>query len=321
MRRRLIRFFTYAGILLLGAGWYGVEYLLPYWPIKPFRMNPAHATWRLPLGSDPAAYGLQAERLTIYTHDTVSLQALYIPPVAGTASPSDSLLCVVMVPGISSCKEFFLPAAQHFAQHGISTLLLDQRAHGESGGDYCTFGFHEKHDLAAALDTLLQHHSRLKVGIMGHSLGGAVALQTLAHDSRLQFGIVESTFHSLEAVVEQYGENYFGIRSNWLARHTLDKSAAIAHFDPYSIKPCESATCIDKPIFMAHGDADERIPMTFGRTNYEHLATPYKQWYTVPGAGHNNMWAAGGQPYQQALLRFLEAQRPKSSETGKMSMR
>ena len=98
-------------------------------------------------------------------------------------------------------------------------------------------------------------------------------------------------------------------RSNWLARHTLDKSAAIAHFDPYAVRPFESAERIQQPVFMAHGDADERIPLAFGRINFEHLASAQKEWHTVRGAGHNGIWARGGVEYRAAMLQFLERQR------------
>lgn len=308
MLRRLLRITLWLSAALLLAGWAAVENVLPYWPIKPYRQNPENATWRIPLGSKPENYGLRAERLSILTRDSIWLKALYIPAADSATTASGTDLCIVMIPGISSCKEFFLPTAQYFAQQGISTLLLDQRAHGESGGEYCTFGFREKHDVSSAVDTLLARHPGLRIGVFGHSLGGAVALQALAEDQRLQFGIVESTFHSLEAVVEQYGKNYFGIRSNWLARHTLDKSAAIAHFDPYAVRPFESAARIQQPMFMAHGDADERIPLAFGRINFEHLASAQKEWHTIRGADHNGIWARGGAEYRAAMLRFLEKQ-------------
>ncbi len=315
--RRLLRFCAWCAAFFLLVGWLAIENLLPYWPIKPYRQNPERASWRLPKGANPETYGLQVEHLTVQTRDSLLLQALLVVPTLSTAPSADaahspiagSETCLIMLPGISSCKEFFLPAAQQFSREGYYVLLLDQRAHGQSGGDYCTFGFQEKHDVSCVVDTLLARHPNMRIGIYGNSLGGAVALQVLAEDKRLQFGIIESTFNTMENVVAQYGENYFGIRSEWLTRHTLDKAAAIAHFDPYAVKPCQSACSITQPIFMAHGDADERIPFAFGRDNFEHLASQDKEWHTVQGAGHNDIWARGGAEYQAAMLAFLGRQK------------
>ncbi len=300
--RRLGRLLA-VGLLLAGLLiWYGIENLLPYWPIKPLRQHPTAAMWRIPRGAQAADYGLTATPLTIHTADSLSLKALYIP----AASTDKSTTTLIMVHGISSCKEFFLPAAEAFHRLHLNVVLIDMRAHGESEGTYCTFGVHEKSDISILVDTLLARNPGQKIGILGNSLGGAIALQCLANDPRLQFGIIESTFNTLEAVVEQYGVNYFGIRSPWLAHHTLDKSAVLAHFDPYTIRPCDAAKSVRQPIFMAHGDADERIPFDLGRKNWENLAATDKQWYTVHGAGHHNLWAVGGANYAKALDAFIQ---------------
>ena len=304
---------------LLLLGWWAVEQALPYWPIKPFRQNPEQATWRIPRGALPENYGLQAETFDLHTTDSIVLKGFYIAapqpatPVAYSTlqsakrqkSPAKTL---ILLHGISSCKEFFLPVAEKLAGEGFNVVLLDLRAHGESGGEYCTFGYYEKQDVSAVVDMLLARDSSQKIGVMGHSLGGAIALQALAHDKRLQFGVIESTFNSLESVVEQYGENYFGIRSPWLARHTLDKSATIARFDPYAVVPSESARQITQPVFVSHGDSDERIPWQLGRQNYERIASVDKQWYLIPHAGHNGLWKAGGAAYEAALMGFLKRQ-------------
>lgn len=317
--RRLFRVSLWIMPFLLLLTWWAVEQVLPYWPIKPYRQNPEQASWRIPRGADPANYGLQAEAFEVRTPDSILLQGFYIPaphaavPVAystlqSTGMRKSGTKTLIILHGISSCKEFFIPVAEKLVGEGINVVLLDLRAHGQSGGEYCTFGYYEKHDLREVVDMLLARDSTQKIGIMGHSLGGAIALQALAFDQRLQFGIIESTFNSLESVVEQYGENYFGIRSPWLARHTLDKSGIIAHFDPYSVAPAESARHITQPVFVSHGDSDERIPWQLGQQNYMQLASPDKQWYLIPKAGHNGIWKAGGAAYEAALMGFLRRQ-------------
>lgn len=314
--RRIIRIAAWTTPFLLLLTWWAIENVLPYWPIKPYRQNPAHASWRIPKGPHPESYGLTADPFELLTSDSVRLEGLYISaqkpaiPVSihGLKAPAQGSKTLIILHGISSCKEFFLPAAEKLSRQGINVVLFDLRAHGQSGGEYCTFGYYEKHDVSAIVDMLLARDSTQEIGVMGHSLGGAIALQALAEDKRLRFGVIESTFSSLEAVVEQYGINYFGIRSPWLAHHTLDKAAVIAHFNPYQVVPSQSATQITQPVFMSHGDADERIPWQFGKDNFDHLASADKQWYLIPNGHHNGLWQAGGPSYEAALMAFLKRQ-------------
>lgn len=298
--RRLLLIAACLLLLFSLGGWMALEHVLPYSPIKPFRIGAEQSRWRLPQGIHPADYGLKAEALAVRTADSLTLQSLYIP-----ADAPEARTTIILLHGISGCKEHFLPLARKFADRGINTVLLDLRAHGESGGEFCTFGYYEKHDVSALLDTLLARHPGQRIGILGNSLGGAIALQALAADKRLQFGVIESTFHDLEAVVAEYGEDMLGIKSPWLARHVLERSALIAHFDPFSVKPGEAARQITQPVFVAHGAADDKIPPDFGKTNFDHLASAKKEWYSVPGAGHRNIGNKGGDAYFEAMVTFI----------------
>lgn len=99
----------------------------------------------------------------------------------------------MLLHGISACKEVELQRAKLLADAGYASLLLDLRAHGQSEGEYCTFGYHEKNDLRAVADTLGSDSRRRPMAIWGASLGGAVALQAMAVEPRYSFGLVERT--------------------------------------------------------------------------------------------------------------------------------
>ena len=136
-------------------------------------------------------------------------------------------------------------------------------------------------------------------------LFGAVALQALAIEKRLTFGIIESTFNTLENVLEEYANDMLKFRSRWLVRRILSRAADLAQFRPFDIKPVESCRNIEQPILMVHGDADEKIPIAFNLDNFNALKTTDKEFFIVKNAGHDNVSEVGGAIYQQKLLEFL----------------
>lgn len=291
--------------LLFLGGIFVVENVLPYAGIKPMRRQPEDLLWLLPKGVKPENYGLKGQEITIQTPDSLRLSALVI------ASNKDTTLAtVVLLHGISACKEVELERAKVLADAGYASLLLDMRAHGKSDGEFCTFGYYEKNDLRAVADTLEKLFPKRPMAIWGASLGGAVALQAMAIEPRYRFGIVESTFDEFNKVAMEYGADWmFGLRSHWLTNRVLQKSGQIAHFDPNAVKPVQSAAQIDRPILFIHGDKDARIPMWFGERNYEACPAVGKRWYKVPGAGHNNLWKIAGEPLRLEVFRFLREQR------------
>ena len=69
--------------------------------------------------------------------------------------------------------------AELFLSHGFTVLIPDSRAHGESGGDFSTYGLKESDDVHRWFDWLvIQQHSKCIFG-MGESMGAAILLQAL----------------------------------------------------------------------------------------------------------------------------------------------
>lgn len=267
------------------------EYGLPYIPISPFRKL---------VKDKPSDFGLRFKPLIVRGVRAVILRGYFIEALTVKARAT-----IIVLHGIGSAKEVYFGFARWLAEQGFNVVVYDQRAHGRSGGKYCTFGFYEKRDVSKVIDKVLRKYSKLPIGIHGTSLGGAVAIQALAIEKRLAFGIIESTFNTLENVIEEYSKDMLRFRSRWLVRRILSRSAQIAQFRPFDIKPVESCRKIQQPILMVHGDADEKIPITFNLDNFNALKTTDKEFFIVKNARHDNVREVGGAIYQQKLLDFL----------------
>ena len=61
---------------------------------------------------------------------------------------------IVYLHGSADNRGSGLGFAHRFVPQGFDVVAYDSRAHGDSGGDACTYGFHEKKDLSRALDAV-----------------------------------------------------------------------------------------------------------------------------------------------------------------------
>ena len=213
---------------------------------------------------------------------------------------------IILIHGIGGNKESFLGLSKRLSKLGVASVLFDNRAHGRSGGEHCTYGFKEKHDSSKIIDFIHAKDPRLKVGIWGNSLGGAIAIQSLEHDSRLSFGVIESTFTDLSQIVYDYKKRIllgFGIRS--VSDYVLKRAGKIAGFDPDLVKPIQSVRNITQPVLIAHGTSDDNIHFRYGKQLHENLASRDKVFVEVYKGEHAGLFDSGGEEYIDQLMSFI----------------
>ena len=214
---------------------------------------------------------------------------------------------VILLHGIRGRKEHFQELSQILAEKGYNSLAIDLRAHGQSGGQYCTYGYYEKYDIQSAVDYLGTQGLDSNIGVWGQSLGGAIALQALAIEPRLNFGIIESTFSDLSTIVNDYSERMFGFSIPSINRYALYRGGQLAQFRPSEVVPMHSAKNISQPILIAHGTEDKNISFSYGQQNFDSLASSYKTFIPVEGALHHNLWSVGGSSYFDRVFNFLSS--------------
>lgn len=212
---------------------------------------------------------------------------------------------IILLHGIRAYKEHFSPLAAELAGQGYNTLALDLRAHGSSGGNYCTFGYYEKYDIVAAVDFLIHEEQLQNIGIWGQSLGGAIALQAMSIDPRIKYGIIESTFSSFRLVAHDYISRLTGIDVPIFSNYLVDRAGKIGNFNPDDVIPYKDCEKILQPVLLVHGSKDDRISLEHAHENFDHLESNEKYFLEIEGANHFNVWEKGGKSYMDSVFSFL----------------
>jgi dipeptidyl aminopeptidase/acylaminoacyl peptidase len=300
VRLSLIVALTLVAALVIGVH-YAIENILPYSPIRPHRVTRAEMEKSAPNLLAPSDIASTWEDFDITVEGSIRLKGWFIHSATRPARGT-----ILLLHGIASTRMAMLAEAGILAQSGYNCIVYDSRANGESGGLDCTFGYHEKRDVSAYIDAALAAYpDSAPFGIMGDSLGAAVAIQALASDKRLVCGVAESPFASLREVVHDYFRRMFFVPMDSIPDAVLKRSEEIAHFRVDRVCPACDARNILQPTLIVHGEADNKISADQGRRVFDNLASPYKEFYLVKGAGHDDLAAVGGTEYRQRILLFL----------------
>jgi pimeloyl-ACP methyl ester carboxylesterase len=191
---------------------------------------------------------------------------------------------VVYLHGVGDNRASGLGVAAHFTALGFDVLAYDGRAHGESGGDACTYGFYERRDLARVIDKM----GGGPVLAFGVSLGAAVALQTAAEDPRIALLVTVAPFSDLWTAASERAP-FFASRGN--IEEAFRLAEAQANFRADDVNPAKAAVQIRAPVLVIHGAEDHETPPAHSERVFRALAGP-KRRVLVPGAHHNDALTA-----------------------------
>lgn len=191
---------------------------------------------------------------------------------------------IIYLHGVADNRVSGLGIIQRFTKTGFDVLAYDSRAHGESGGAACTYGFHEKEDLRRVLDTVKPG----PVILIGSSLGGAVSLQTAAIDPRITAVVAAEVFSDFRTVATERAPFVF---TPGMIEKAFRLAEEQAHFKVDEVSPAEAAKKITVPVFLIHGEADTDTPPAHSQRIHDALAGT-KRLLLVPGARHNESLSA-----------------------------
>ena len=258
---------------------------------------------------------LNLEQVAIRSEDGYVLRAHWYPAEGAKRT-------VILVHGWRSCWNLDFSASTPFLhENACNLLLIDQRCHGESGGDLISYGIQERHDVVAWLDWLEQNHPGTPVYLCGISMGAATVLMTaeLPVAGRVAGIIADCGYSTPDEMVKlAVGKSLKGMTGPTIAAVNLNCKLR-GGFTLKSASPVEAmAKNTEIPCLFVHGDADDFVPVRMSIENYYACQAP-KEILIVPGAGHGLSFLVNSEAYQGKVLAFFEAwdHRLPPPETGK----
>lgn len=252
--------------------------------------------------TSPADYGLAYEEVRFPSRDGLMLHGWFIP-----ASPTRGT--VVFCHGHGGSMDPDVVYVPWFHEAGFNVLMFDFRAHGRSAGERVSMGYFERRDLLGAVD-YLRGRGIAEVGVLGFSLGGAVAITAAAQCQAIRAVASDGGFARLESALLGWARRRGKNAPRWAALPLARLIIAVAGWRLGA--PLRDADPIrrvgriaPRALLLIHGDLDPYVPVADVEALYARAGEPKELW-RVPEAGHRQVDRHRPVEYRERVIGFFE---------------
>ena len=243
---------------------------------------------------------LPREDVFIPSEDGLKLHATLFP------APDGANQFVIGIHGFQShAWSEFAPHIEFYQSIGFGMLLPDDRAHGESEGQYVTMGVKDRRDCISWARYLTGRFGEdTKLLLHGVSMGGATVLSASGEKdlpAQVQGVVSDCGFTSAK---ESFGcqiESLYHIPPafpvrvcQWYAKHRMD-------FDFMEARPIDQVRNTKVPVLFVQGAKDIMVPEFMAHRLCEACGSPKKKLLIVDEANHAESIAYNPEGYHQAI--------------------
>jgi uncharacterized protein len=259
--------------------------------------GPPRRDWRADYTFTPWEVQVEHEPVSFRADDGVTLRGWWF------ARPESDRV-VVAATGHKGVKTDLLGIGSGLWRAGNNVLLFDFRGLGESDPAPLSVGHHEQGDLRAAVAFARGRVAGARLGLIGYSMGAAVAILVAAADPGVRAVVADSSYATLAGVVAAaYG------------RRRLPAPALVALSDRYNgwrygyrfgaLRPVEAVGRIaPRPLLLIHGTRDAVTPVAHAHELYAAAGEPKELWI-AEGAHHCGAYFQDRRAYVARVADFF----------------
>ncbi len=193
---------------------------------------------------------------------------------------------------------------------GYNVLIVDDRAHGASGGKYVGWGVKDAEDLCGWCRMLEERYGPdAAVCITGNSMGGATVLTAGARDdlpSTVKCVVSDCAFASFIRVMTPEGSGlHRKLAIPVLAALMSVWSLLLSGYSMLSASPLKAVRHERVPVLFWHGTADTVVPLSHEKLLFDACASG-KEMRVSEGAIHCGSHYVEGEKYVDSVTEFFE---------------
>ncbi|MGB9635078.1 MAG: alpha/beta hydrolase [Candidatus Micrarchaeia archaeon] len=209
--------------------------------------------------------------------DLIELESNNRKVVADYYHNGNNRSAMVLLHGFLSSKESMSGIADELLKSGFDSIAIDYNGHGDSEGDFSEFTISRAIDDCRSAHVFLSSNGYEKIGILGFSIGGYVALNYTKKHSGVDTLVLCAPLSSFSQIFgnadlpEWKKTNMFNSEHLGLSiRLNYDFYEDGMSYDGY-----DTYTSINVPVLILHGVADDVVPILHSEMLLKSLKNAY----------------------------------------------
>ena len=188
---------------------------------------------------------------------------------------------------------------------GYNLLLVEERAHGYSGGHTISFGIKERNDVKSWVsyaNNLIKDNQ--KIILAGISMGAATVLMASSLDLDNVVGIVADCPYSAPKDIILNTVKNMNLNPKLLYPFIYLSALIFGHFRLNQITALDAVKESKYPILLIHGEDDSFVPFEMGKEIA--IGNKSVEFYSFPFADHGLSYLVDTDRYKKIVNNFID---------------